>query len=196
MKNYIIIIFFLTQSISYCQWSKLDISLAHNSLYKGALYSYNHLEFQKLNNSVVNSLTVGVHFSSIGEQHNKILSLKHGLEFYFPYNKNQAVLSVPQNNYSFITNSLSFNFFKKRYLNASLNSDLRFLIEKQKFRKKEIEIDANRWIFGTGVSFQPFPQKNPFRLFYNLNITPSFKYKFDTHYKDFHFSNIGLEYKF
>jgi hypothetical protein len=121
--------------------------------------------------------------------------LKHGVDVLIPYGR-QTSGFAPRHTYIFITNALSYSFLNNKALNASLRTDLKFLLEKEKFEREIIYSSANRWILGGGFSVQPLPERNPVKLVYQVSLTPTYFWRPPGNEWAYHFSNLGLEFGF
>jgi hypothetical protein len=104
--------------------------------------------------------------------------------------------AAPRQAFTFISNALSYRFMDNKVLNASVLTDLKFLLEKGKFEREILNSSASRWILGGGFSVQPLPQKNPIKLVYQVNLTPFYIWTNGSIDNAYHFSNLGLEFEF
>lgn len=191
MKKLSIILLF-APTILFAQEKGFGVYGFHNTMYDVELFTYNNFVINEVP-SKNPSLLVGVYYASIGK--NKPLSIRHGVDVFIPTQR-PMMNAAPRRTYTFITNSLSYSFLNKKALNASLRTDLKFLLEKNKFERELPSSTASRLILGGGFSVQPLPKKNPLKLVYQVNLTPFYietRGNLDVAY---HYSHLGLEFSF
>jgi hypothetical protein len=136
---------------------------------------------------------VGVNYTSFGK--NKPLSIRHGVDVIVPLGEPSGI-SARSRYFTFMTNSISYQFLNSKIVNVSVLSDLKFLLGKRQFERNLPESSASRLILGAGFTVQPLPEKIPLKLVYQVNLTPLYYWRPANNNWAYHFSHLGLEYSF